>query len=803
MFQAGGDLRVGSFYAERAADDALWRVLSSGGLAFVLAPRQIGKSSLGRRVARRLKADGWTIAHIDMNLVGAQSTDQDRWAFGLAAEVAGQVGWTLDQTEAWWDQQGRLGSIHRVSRLLRSLSADGRRLALFLDEIDGVMSLPFDPDDFFTALRALHNNDDEKALAMCLLGVATPGELVRDESRTPFNVGTAIRLEDLTREELEPLEEGTEDWNGDSTEWVDAVYGWTNGHPYMSQRVLGLLEESYEDALDDDEEDDWPPVPPAEMVDRMVDEAFLQDGRTAEANLIYAETRLDSMVASRRIKMVRLYRLLLRGERVPADVSDPDQQELLLSGMVARARDDAGEVLRVRNRVFATVFDEEWVSGKEALGEIFGAMRRWADGGRLPGDLLAGTALAEATAWFQDNTGVLDAEAYAYLEASQKQARAIVDQRAHVAELESARSREEVERQQLEREAAETRALLAQKLQETAEQRERDQRRARRLQFLVILILIGLVGITAMSTARAWRANGDLATQTAKLEAKTGELEVQAKELEEAKRVAQDQATSATAAEARALHAGVLERQAAIEAREAEVHAEQNAADEAEQRRRAEAAQRALDAKVVELDRVNSELVDERAESDRATAAKFGAIAIEAAGDRRAADALVAVTSALGALGEQAEQGGLELPEVYAGLVSALDVAGRTCGGVGPLHQSGLVVAWPSALPTGTPLSAWPPADLPSVEGVGGGLGYVEHDGRRVLVWFSGHLSIVDERDDSPDRVTTVEVCQRPVVAATWDPAGQHLYIKSEAGKVGRIDLSPEVLRDRVVASQG
>jgi hypothetical protein len=76
------------------------------------------------------------------------------------------------------------------------------RVVIFVDEIDAVRSLPFSTDEFFAGIREFYNArpEDEKLerLTFCLLGVATPSDLIRDTRTTPFNIGQRIELHDFT-----------------------------------------------------------------------------------------------------------------------------------------------------------------------------------------------------------------------------------------------------------------------------------------------------------------------------------------------------------------------------------------------------------------------------------------------------------------------------------------------------------------------------------------------------------------------------------------------------------------------------
>src|SRR5262249_34215832 len=82
-------------------------------------------------------------------------------------------------------------------------------LVIFIDEIDTVRSLGFSTDEFFAAIRECYNRrtlDPElNRLAFCLLGVASPTDLIRDVRMTPFNIGRRIELTDFTGAEAAPL----------------------------------------------------------------------------------------------------------------------------------------------------------------------------------------------------------------------------------------------------------------------------------------------------------------------------------------------------------------------------------------------------------------------------------------------------------------------------------------------------------------------------------------------------------------------------------------------------------------------
>src|SRR4029434_9330785 len=118
-----------------------------------------------------------------------------------------------------------------------------------VDEIDTVRSLPFSTDEFFAAIRECYNRRTEDPaftrLTFCLLGVASPSDLIRDTRMTPFNIGRRIELTDFTEEEARPLgiglEVGTTSTPGrpeqEARGLLKRVLYWTGGHPYLTQRL--------------------------------------------------------------------------------------------------------------------------------------------------------------------------------------------------------------------------------------------------------------------------------------------------------------------------------------------------------------------------------------------------------------------------------------------------------------------------------------------------------------------------------------------------------------------------------------
>src|SRR5262249_46791774 len=159
----------------------------------VLHSRQMGKSSLKVRTAAALRDRGVAVAALDVAEHG-QNLTVEQWYYGLLRRLGEQTG-CLDALAGFWRAHRELGPMQRWMAALHQelLVRLDTRLVVFIDEIDAVRSLPFSADELFAGIRECYHRrarEPEFArLSFCLLGVATPGDLIRDVRTTPFNIG--------------------------------------------------------------------------------------------------------------------------------------------------------------------------------------------------------------------------------------------------------------------------------------------------------------------------------------------------------------------------------------------------------------------------------------------------------------------------------------------------------------------------------------------------------------------------------------------------------------------------------------
>jgi hypothetical protein len=353
-FQAGGTLGSDAVsYIERNADQELLDHLLHGELCYVLTSRQMGKSSLMARASSRLRQRSVAVVTLDLTAIG-QNVTREQWYEGLAGITGRQLGME-DELESYWKQQQHISPMQRYFRVIDTMVLPRSRgsLVIFIDEIDAVRSLPFSSSEFFAALRESCNrraiDGDWERVAFCLLGAALPQDLVSDPSVTPFNVGRRIVLRDFTLTEARHLALGLRRSTPVAETLIERVIYWTNGHPYLTQRLCRELAEDQS-------------VQTASAVDEVCHRLFMSaQSQEEDMNLSLVRTSLLRHGSS--YQLLQNYQAIRVGSQPDFDQTDQALSQLELIGVIRLTPRGA----EVRNRIYAHLFDSAWIAKQLCL----------------------------------------------------------------------------------------------------------------------------------------------------------------------------------------------------------------------------------------------------------------------------------------------------------------------------------------------------------------------------------------------------------------------------------------------------
>ena len=389
FYTTGGTVQAqeGGLYLSRPADQQLLELCRQSRFAYVLTPRQLGKSSLMIRTAEQLLAEGFRAVMVDLTQIGTH-TEAETW-YGDVLEVVAEQLELATNARAWWKQEAETGLTLRLTRFFEEvvLAEVGEPIVIFVDEIDTTLSLAF-TDDFFAAIRYFYvaraQNPELRRLSFALIGVATPADLIRDPKRTPFNIGEQVDLRDFSVEEAAPLAAGLPLPAPEAQRALGWILGWTGGHPYLSQRLCSVLAQ------------DPPPQWSEAAVDQAVGRTFFGERSEQDNNLQFVRDMLTKRAPQGYgPELLRTYRTIWRGKQPVAD----EEQNLVhahlkLAGVVRRD----GRKLVVRNRLYREVFNDAWIEehNPEEFWRRYGPVLKWAVPVSVSAVLVAGvmTALA-------------------------------------------------------------------------------------------------------------------------------------------------------------------------------------------------------------------------------------------------------------------------------------------------------------------------------------------------------------------------------------------------------------------------
>ena len=346
IYSTGGPVQAsGGIYITRKADDDLLALCREGEYVSLLASRQVGKSSLMYHTAEQLAKENIHSAIVDLQGLGIQR-NSETWYLGVLTTIRDAIEIQFDVVR-WWRENGYLGEEQRFVQFFRDvlLTKVSERVVIFFDEIDTILGVPF-ADNFLAAVRSIFNarvtTQAYERLSFVFIGTASVTDFIRDPNRTPFNVGTTMDLMDFTFEETLPLSKGLDKSEERARHLLGCVYEWTDGHPYLTQKLCHELSKIRHELQESD-------------VDATVEQFFLGGRGRRDNNLQFVQDKL--LQNRRKSTLLKLYNDVLDGQKIDENNQSWKQNALRLSGIVKTKEG----YLFVRNKIYQHVFNKKWV----------------------------------------------------------------------------------------------------------------------------------------------------------------------------------------------------------------------------------------------------------------------------------------------------------------------------------------------------------------------------------------------------------------------------------------------------------
>ncbi len=359
-YQIGGSLPMDApTYVVRSADRHFYQALRHSEFCYILNARQMGKSSLMVRMMHHLQQEGFSCTAIDLTRIGSDDITPAQWYLGLAVELWQNFD-LLDKVNLpiWWNEYKDLSPTQKLSQFIENIllkQVQSEKIYIFIDEIDSVLGLKFSVNDFFALVRFCYNqrslNVEYRRLTFAFFGVATPSDLISDHKRTPFNIGQSIQLQGFKEDEVYPLGEGLKEKVNDAIairKIIREVLHWTNGQPFLTQKLCKLIRNSSSMILANTEAEWIENLVVTNVIDNWESQDEPEHLRTIRDRIFNSDLQVN--------KLLKLYQQILQQGEIPS-VDSPEEKELLLSGLIIKHQGS----LKVQNRIYQLIFNQNWI----------------------------------------------------------------------------------------------------------------------------------------------------------------------------------------------------------------------------------------------------------------------------------------------------------------------------------------------------------------------------------------------------------------------------------------------------------
>jgi WD40 repeat protein len=419
FYQVGGSLdEIHPTYIKRQADEDLYENLLAGNFCYVLTSRQMGKSSLRVRVKKRLEEDGFRCSSIDLTEIGSHNITVSQWYYAILDRLIVDLELTeVVDLDDLWAQYQNLAPLQRLNKFVTTIlfTHVTTPIVIFVDEIDSIIDLKFDTDDFFAWIRYCYNfrtdNLDYKRLTFCLLGVATPTDLIKNKSRTSYNIGESIEPLRFQENELNPLMEGLPEQVANLARVQSEIYKWTGGQPLLTQRLCQLIQSDLVKIELGQEE---------ESISKLVESKIIENWESQDKQS-HLKTIRDRLLKDedKAVSLLGLYQQILEGMESKESIEVGDNlsevMALRLTGLVVS---EEGRLF-VYNQIYQRVFSAAWVAQELAkLRPYAVSLAQWLANDREDKYLLTGQGFLDVEQW--SLTRRLTQEDSQYIAASRK-----------------------------------------------------------------------------------------------------------------------------------------------------------------------------------------------------------------------------------------------------------------------------------------------------------------------------------------------------------------------------------------------
>lgn len=267
----------------------------------IWAPRQTGKSTYFRLLAKQLQQQGYEVAHINF-----ENYKQE--------EISAFLGQLSGELCTFWQVDFSGLSIAEIFYKITTLK--DRKLVLIIDEIEGINEEYF--SSFLHAIRAAYHSRERHCLkTVILVGVANITGLIQDNA-SPFNTNDNLNVPYFTKDEILELLKMHEDETGQffAPEVKEKIAYMTAGQPGLVNGFGYNLVENF----------------PEEKIFQYAQYLAIEKNYTS----YYIDKNISNIINKGKQHRQFIERLLFDERSLPFEIYDERIKFLTVNGLIAR-----------------------------------------------------------------------------------------------------------------------------------------------------------------------------------------------------------------------------------------------------------------------------------------------------------------------------------------------------------------------------------------------------------------------------------------------------------------------------------
>lgn len=228
------------FYLERSSiESRCYRAIKEpGALIRIKAPKQMGKTSLLKRIRAEAKKNAYSTVYLNFSLIDTDKLESENKFLRCFYAYTFNKLPTAPPLQEWdEDTSSMLNCTGQFQKLLKQLN---NGLVLILDEVDRLFEYPQIYKNFFPMLRYWNEiaNESETWEKLRLVIAHSTEDYGRlDINQSPFNIGLPIKLEEFSEEQVRNLAVR----HGLDSKIIFPVMSLVGGHPYLVRLALYYL----------------------------------------------------------------------------------------------------------------------------------------------------------------------------------------------------------------------------------------------------------------------------------------------------------------------------------------------------------------------------------------------------------------------------------------------------------------------------------------------------------------------------------------------------------------------------------